>query len=100
MRLSLPAVLPLRFAAAPPHGARTTVASERRGRTIIKKRGLFAPFLQPIGIAIGLVVVGLPAIAVWNIYSASEARRAEYDAAVNRGKTVVETHVKRQVADG
>ena len=29
-----------------------------------------------------------------------QARRAEHDAAVNRGNTVVETHVKRRVADG
>jgi hypothetical protein len=101
MRLSLPAPFQ-RLAHASRDSAPVTEARPRRwsGRTIVKKRGLLAPLLQPIGIAIGIVVVGVPAIAVWNIYSASEARRAEHDAAVNRGNTVVETNVKRQVADG
>jgi len=101
MRLSLPASVP-RAARAPRDlsQAPEAVPQRRSGRTIVKKRGLLTPLLQPIGIAVGIVVVGLPAIAVWNIYSASEARQAEHDAAVNRGNTVVETHVKRQVADG
>ncbi len=96
MRLSLPVsptrLTPSRRNAIP----ETKVRSQRR---FGGKPGVLGPFLRPIGVAVGLVIVGLPALAVWNIYSASEVRRAEHDAAVNRGKTTVETHVRRQVAD-
>ena len=70
----------------------------RAGRTVVKKRGVLAPLLFPIGIAAGLVVVGVPSIAIWNIYSASEARRALHEAPVVRDDSLAKTSIKREVA--
>jgi hypothetical protein len=50
--------------------------------------------------AIALVIVGVPAIFAWNIYSASEARRTLHDSAITTGRTIVKTSIKRKVADG
>jgi hypothetical protein len=102
MRLSLTAPFPrlIRIPREVAPSPASTVPPRRWGRTIVKKRGFLAPLLQPVGIALGLVIVGVPAVAIWNIYSASETRRALHEAPVNRGNTVVETKVRRQVADG
>ena len=83
----------------PTAGAPIVVAPQAK-HAVVRKSGLFAPLLKPIGIALAIVIVGVPAIFAWNIYSASEARRALHDAAVTVGSTVVETPVRRRIADG
>jgi hypothetical protein len=69
-------------------------------RQVIRKRGMLAPLLAPIGVAIALLIIGIPAIAIWNIHSASEARRALHEAAVPADATALTVPVKRQVQDG
>src|SRR5215212_4445951 len=59
----------------------------RVGRVVVNKYGMFGALLRPIGIAIGLVIVGVPAMWATNIFLASEARRALHDAATVEGKT-------------
>jgi hypothetical protein len=70
-----------------------------RERTIRKRGGLGA-LLFPVGVACGLVGVGIPAIGIWNIYSASEARRAAHETTIKPSGTHIETPVRRQIADG
>ena len=67
---------------------------------VVNKRGWLGSLLFPIGVAAGIVVIGVPTFMIWNIYSASEARRTEHEAAVARNETVAKTTVARQVADG
>jgi hypothetical protein len=67
---------------------------------VVHKTGALAAFLRPVGIAFALVILGVPAIFAWNIYSASEARRALHETTVPAGKTMVETDIRRRVADG
>jgi hypothetical protein len=47
-----------------------------------------------------LLIVGVPSIAIWNIYSASESRRALHEAALNPDVTTVRAPVQRQVPEG
>ena len=70
------------------------------GRMVVKKRGWLGSLLFPIGVGGAILVVGVPSFMIWNIYSASEERRAEHEAAVASNRTVAETTVTRQVADG
>jgi len=89
-----------------PVGARSNDAQKpgrwwprRPERTIIERRGALAPLLLPIGIASALIIVGVPSIAIWNIYSASESRRALHEAALNPDVTTVRAPVQRQVPE-
>ncbi len=84
----------------PTSASRGEAPAAPRGRTVINKRGLLAPLLGPIGVAAGLVIVGVPAIAIWNIRTASEERNAVHEAPAPRDTTVAETTVRREVADG
>jgi hypothetical protein len=90
-----------------PVGARSPDAQKpgrwwprRPERSLIKRRGALAPLLFPIGIASALLIVGVPSIAIWNIYSASESRRALHEAALNPDVTTVRAPVQRQVPEG
>lgn len=80
----------------PPAPPQTTVIRERT----IKRRGALGSLLFPIGVACGLVIVAVPAIGIWNIYSASEARRAVHETTIKPSGTHVETPVRRQLAAG
>jgi hypothetical protein len=65
----------------------------------IRRHGFLAPLLFPIGLAIALVIVGAVGISVWNIHSASDARRSLHEAPVQDSKTEFASSVSRQVAD-
>jgi nitrate reductase NapE component len=65
----------------------------------IRKHSFLAPLLFPIGLAIALVIVGAVGLSVWNIHSASEARRSLHQAPVQSSKTEFASSVSRQVAD-
>jgi hypothetical protein len=88
-----------------PGGAVRAVTAERNAATpkptrqVIKRRGALGSLLFPIGVACGLVIVGIPAISIWNIYSASEARRAAHETPVKTSGTRIETPVRRQIRD-
>ena len=92
-------VVPLTKVAAAPTQVPTDARGRRGGRVVVKKRGALAPLLLPIGIASGLMIVGVPSIAIWNIYSASEARRALHEAPVIPDDSLAKTTIKREVAD-
>jgi len=85
-----------RGAVAPYGRGRTLVA----GKTVVNKVGFLAAMLRPIGLAVATVIVGVAAVFAWNIYSASEIRRALHETAVPATGTSVETTIRRQVADG
>jgi hypothetical protein len=72
----------------------------RRQNQTVAGAGALATFLRPIGIAVALVVVGVPCIFAWNIYSASEARRTLHSTPAPSGNTTVETSIQRKVQDG
>jgi hypothetical protein len=55
--------------------------------------------LRPIGLALAALIVGVPAIFAWNIYSASEARRLVHERPVVQGSTTLTTAIKRKVSD-
>ncbi len=59
-----------------------------------------APLLRPVGLALAALIVGVPAIFAWNIYSASEARRLLHETSVVQGATTLTTTIKRKVSDG
>ena len=68
---------------------------------VIRKGGVLASLLRPVGVAIALVIVGVPAIFAWNIYTASEARRLLHDfTRASQDTAVVAAPVARKVADG
>jgi hypothetical protein len=76
-------------------------ATSKRSRAEVVRKGALAALLGPVGVAIALVIVGVPAIFAWNIHKASEARRALHDSTHTVGETArVETPVVRKVADG
>jgi len=85
-----------RGAVAPYERGRPPVA----GKTVVNKVGFLAALLRPIGIALATVIVGVATVFAWNIYSASESRRALHEATVPATGTTVETTIRRQVADG
>jgi hypothetical protein len=58
-----------------------------------------AALLRPIGLALAALIVGVPAIFAWNIYSASEARRLVHERPVVQGSTTLTTAIKRKVSD-
>jgi hypothetical protein len=82
------------------HALFGTVFYKAPSPTVVKKSGFFAPLLRPVGMGVALVIVGVPAIFAWNIYSASEARRTLHDSAITASGTIVKTSIKRKVADG
>ena len=76
-------------------------ATSKRSRAEVARKGALAALLGPVGVAVALVIVGVPAIFAWNIHTASEARRALHDSTHTVGETaLVETPVVRKVADG
>ena len=83
-----------------PWRTRPARSTPRVVRQVIRKRGMLAPLLAPIGVAVALLIVGIPAVAIWNIYSASETRRALHEAAVPADATAAVVPVKRVVQDG
>jgi hypothetical protein len=72
----------------------------RRQNHTIVRAGVLSALLRPAGTALALVVVGVPCIFAWNIYSASEARRILHETPAPSGHTSVETNVRRKVRDG
>ncbi len=101
-RTVTPAIIEATAVAAPGAGMAPAapVPPARVGRVVVNKYGTFGAFLRPIGIAVGLVVIGVPAMWATNIFLASEHRRALHDTAVVRPNTIVQAPVTRQVAQG
>ena len=62
--------------------------------------GALAALLRPVGVALAIVIVGVPCIFAWNLYTASEIRRALHEDAAPAGTTTVETSFRRKVRDG
>lgn len=58
-----------------------------------------AALLRPIGLALAVLIVGIPAIFAWNVYSASEARRLMHEKPVVHGQTALTTRIQRKVSD-
>jgi hypothetical protein len=86
-------------------GRRAVSAYRRRrtpiaGKTVVYKVGFLAALLRPVGVALAIVIVGVAAVFAWNIYSASEIRRALHETTVPAAGTTVETTIRRRVADG
>ena len=69
-------------------------------RVTVRRQGLLAPLLFPIGLAIALVIVGAAAVSVWNIRSASETRRTLHEAPVTNSGTKLVTSVSREIVPG
>jgi hypothetical protein len=72
----------------------------RRKPPTLARIGAFAALLRPVGVALAIVIVGVPCIFAWNIYTASETRRALHENSVPAGTTTVETSFQRKVRDG
>jgi hypothetical protein len=98
-RTVTPAVIEATAVSAAPPGMAAPPPA-RVGRVVVNKYGTFGAFFRPVGIAVGLVIVGVPAMWATNIFLASEARRAIHESAVVAGNTLVQAPIKRQVAEG
>lgn len=66
---------------------------------IIRRRGAIGSLLAPIGMAVGLVIVGAAGFGAWNMYATSAANRLLHETAVKPSGTHLTTGIHRQIPD-